>query len=137
MKYFTLEELYKSDMAVRLGIQNMPSDKEKGTVEFNLQYLVRTILDPLRAYMKVPVLVLSGYRCPELNAKIDGVYDSSHTRGEAADITIQGASREDIIRMVRFIECNCDYDQMIVYRSLKFIHVSTRLIGNRRAIIVK
>lgn len=137
MKYFTLEEMYKSDMAVRLGIQNMPNDDEREVVEWNLQYLVGTVLDPLRKFMNVPILVTSGYRCRELNAKVGGVYNSRHMKGEAADITISGATCTDLLRMAGFIECYCDYDQLIVYRRQKFIHVSTRIIGNRHEFIIK
>lgn len=137
MNYFTLEEMYKSDVAVRLGIQNVPSDAERGVVEWGLQYLVETILDPLREFIDVPVLVTSGYRCRELNAKIGGAKNSQHMKGEAADITIAGARCTDLMRMAGFIECYCDYDQLIVYRRQKFIHVSTRGVGNRHEFIIK
>lgn len=137
MKYFTLEEMYKSDMAVRMGISNIPSDAERASVEWNLQFLVGTVLDPLRKFMNVPILVTSGYRCEELNAKIGGVRHSQHMKGEAADITISGATCTDLLRMAGFIECYCDYDQLIVYRPQRFIHVSRKMIGNRHEFIIK
>ena len=137
MKYFTLEEMYRSEIAVRMGIENMPSDAEKASVEWNLQYLVGTVLDPLRKFMNAPILVTSGYRCKELNVKVGGVQNSQHMKGEAADITIAGAKCTDLLRMAGFIECYCDYDQLIVYRPQKFIHVSTKIVGNRHEFIIK
>ena len=137
MKYFTLEEMYRSEIAVRMGIENIPSDAEKVSVEWNLQYLVGTVLDPLRKFMNAPILVTSGYRCRELNAKVGGVQNSQHMKGEAADITIAGAKCTDLLRMAGFIECYCDYDQLIVYRPQKFIHVSTKMVGNRHEFIIK
>lgn len=137
MKYFTFEELYRSDAAVHWGIQNVPSDAEKASVERNLQYLVETVLDPLREFMKVPVLVTSGYRCRELYARFPGLQNLQHVKGEAADITIADASSVDLLRMAGFIECYCDYDQLIVYRRQKIVHVSTKMVGNRHEFILK
>lgn len=137
MKYFTLEEMYRSNTAVCFGISNMPSDAERASVEWNLQYLVGTVLDPLRKFMNMPILVTSGYRCKELNAKVGGVPHSQHIKGEAADITISGATCTDLLKMAGFIECYCDYDQLIVYRRQKFIHVSTKMVGNRHEFIIK
>lgn len=137
MKYFTLEEMYKSQTAVRMGIQNMPNEAERASVEWNLQYLIGTVLDPLRKFMNTPILVTSGYRCKELNAKVGGVQNSQHMKGEAADITINGAKCTDLLQMAGFIECYCDYDQLIVYRPQKFIHVSTKMVGNRHELIIK
>lgn len=137
MKYFSFEEMYRSQTADALGIKNVPSDEERPIVEWCLQYLVGTILDPLRKFMGTPIIVNSGYRCKELNAKVGGVWNSQHIKGEAADITISGAKCTDLLRMAGFIECYCDYDQLIVYRPQKFIHVSTKIVGNRHEFIIK
>jgi uncharacterized protein YcbK (DUF882 family) len=44
-------------------------------------------LDKVREELGAPVKVTSGYRSPEHNIKIGGHPNSTHTRGEAADIT--------------------------------------------------
>lgn len=137
MKYFTFKEFYRSETAEKLGIDNQPDLQSKPLIEWNLQYLVNTVLDPLREFIKCPIYVTSGYRCKELNDKVGGVSNSQHMKGEAADITIAGATEKDLLRMAVFIACKRNYDQLIVYRKQKFIHVSTKTIGNRQEFLLK
>lgn len=58
-----------------------------GIIE-NLGKLCTTLLEPLRVAMDLPVMVTSGYRTPEHNAKIGGAPTSDHMWGRAADIHI-------------------------------------------------
>lgn len=46
------------------------------------------VLEDIRAQFNKPVIVTSGYRTPEYNAKINGVKNSQHTKGTAADIKV-------------------------------------------------
>lgn len=46
------------------------------------------VLEDIRAHFNKPVIVTSGYRTPEYNAKIGGVKNSQHTKGTAADIQV-------------------------------------------------
>ena len=80
--YFTLEEFTYSITAQHLGIDNTPS----GEAVKNLERLVSRVLDPLREAWGSPIIVTSGYRCEELNARVGGVKTSYHLRGMAADI---------------------------------------------------
>ena len=66
-KNFTLEELIRSDTAERLGIDNVPKDEK---VIENLRNLCFEVLQQLRDYVKAPVVINSGYRCPKLNDQI-------------------------------------------------------------------
>ena len=87
--FFTIEEFTNSSTAKKLGIQNDPSLE----VVRNIQYGVDMILDPLRRKYGKPIIITSGYRCPELNQAVGGVKTSWHQRGCAADIHIE--SEED------------------------------------------
>lgn len=49
MKYFSIQELCRSNTAVRLGIDNSPSE----LIRTNLEALVEHVLDPLRAAWNV------------------------------------------------------------------------------------
>ncbi|MCD7803098.1 MAG: D-Ala-D-Ala carboxypeptidase family metallohydrolase, partial [Clostridiales bacterium] len=68
MKYFTIEELTKSDTATRRGIDNTPTAEAVR----NLTTLVDKVLDPLRSAWGGPIVVNSGYRCKALNEAVGG-----------------------------------------------------------------
>ena len=53
----------------------------------------------LRLDLKRPVIITSGYRCPEYNRKIGGVPNSAHTKGLASDIWIKNS--EERLEVVR------------------------------------
>ena len=44
-------------------------------------------LDAIRKDVGFPLIITSGYRSPEYNAKVGGVANSSHIKGLAADIS--------------------------------------------------
>lgn len=55
-------------------------------------------LDHLREYLKKPMVITSGYRCPWHNAAVsDSGVDGPHTTGHAVDVKISG---EDAHRLV-------------------------------------
>ena len=84
MKYFSINELSKSNTAIARKLDNTPSKE----VITNLEALVDNILDPLREMYGKPIIVTSGYRSPEVNRSVNGATSSQHVRGEAADITV-------------------------------------------------
>ena len=104
---FTLEELTKSETALRRNLDNTP------TVEVveNLQALATHVLQPVRDHFAKGVKVNSGYRAPEVNAAVGGSRTSDHTRGMAADIEIPGLPNYDL---AKWIEDNLAYTQVIL-----------------------
>ena len=123
-KNFTLEELYRSETAERMGIDNVPKDKE---VIENLKNLCFEVLQPLREHVDAPVIINSGYRCQRLNEAVGGVKNSQHCGGEAADIRI--ASLEQGREWATWIEDNCRFDQMLLERNKNgavWLHVSCK-----------
>ena len=82
MKYFSISELISSATAQREGIDNRPPE----SAYHLLHVLVRELLDPIRKAWGEPIVVSSGYRCPELNALVGGTTHSHHMLGCAADI---------------------------------------------------
>lgn len=64
--------------------------KEKNVffASFYLQELTALcyyLLEPIRALLDSPLLISSAYRCPLLNDYVNGVVNSQHLLGEAAD----------------------------------------------------
>ena len=95
-KNFSLEELTKSDTAIRRGINNVPSED----VINNIQELVDNVLQPVRDRLG-PVVVTSGYRSPELNTAIGGSKTSDHCLGMAADIEVLGIDNKITAEYIR------------------------------------
>ena len=89
---FSLEELTKSQEAIRLGIPNEPNQDHI----FNLQLLCQYILQPVRDNFNLPVTVSSGYRSAELCEKIGSSSKSQHTKGEAADFEVFGLANKEV-----------------------------------------
>lgn len=81
-KWFKWHEFIDSSTAKRLKIDNTPKDPD---VIIKLQTL-STCLSFIRERFGAPIIVNSGYRCPELNKAVGGVPKSRHQDGIAADI---------------------------------------------------
>lgn len=82
---FSLSEFTFSQTAVRKGIDNTPPPD----VIENLKRLALT-MEQVRLVLGTPIIVSSGYRCPELNALIGGSPTSDHRFGKADDFTSPG-----------------------------------------------
>ena len=104
---FTLDELTKSQEAIRLGIPNEPSDEHVT----NLILLCKNILQPLRNHFKITVSISSGYRSAALCEAIGSSATSQHTKGQAADFEIFGVHNKELSD---WIVQNLDYDQCIL-----------------------
>ena len=119
MKYFTIEELCKSETAKKLSIDNTPTDK---AVE-NMTRLINVVLDPLREAYGKPITTNSGYRSPALNKVTKGASKTSqHMTGEAVDITVK--SKEGNKWLFDYIKDNLPYDQLIDEYNYSWVHVS-------------
>ena len=80
-KYFTLEELTRSQTAVRLGKDNTPNATQKRDLLRLMDYL-----DGIREEFGEPIKVTSGFRGWKVNEAVGGVKNSQHLAGQAADI---------------------------------------------------
>ena len=114
---FTLEEFTRSETAERMGIQNVPGNREK----LAIVNLCAKLLQPLRDIYG------------ELNKAVGGVPNSMHQNGEASDLSIDGKARE----LLELIEENhLPFDQAILYRKQNFLHVSLKVEGEQREQII-
>ena len=105
---FTLEELCKSQTALRQGIDNTPRDD--GIIAA-LTAVTRNILQPVRDHYGVPIAPSSGYRCAELNGAIGGAATSQHVKGQAVDFEVPGVSN---LALAAWVEQTLDFDQLIL-----------------------
>jgi zinc D-Ala-D-Ala carboxypeptidase len=104
---FTLAEMTKSETASRHGLDNTPGPQE---IE-NLKKLCLNVLQPIRNHYKRGVHVNSGFRHPEVNAKVGGSKTSDHCKGMAADIEIPGLANGEL---AIWIKDNLEYTQLIL-----------------------
>lgn len=127
MKHFTIDELVRSSVATRIGIDNTPTAE----VVRALTALVNNVLDPVRETWGKPITVNSGFRCPKLNAAVGGVATSQHVRGEAADISAGSPSLN--VKLFEIVGAsNIDFDQLIDEKGMTWIHVSYKAAGGNR-----
>ncbi len=118
-KYFTTEELVRSDSAISAGLDNTPGVEAAES----LQRLIECLLDPLRELWGAPIRVNSGYRCAALNARVGGAKNSQHTKGQAADIDAGGpAKNKKLFEMI--LKSGLAFDQLIDEKDYRWLHVS-------------
>ena len=114
MKYFSLCEMTRSDTARRLGIDNTPSD----SIKKNLILFIEKVLDPIREDWGSPIIVSSGYRCPELNKAVGGVNTSGHMYGFCADLQVKGDLRKFSNFVIEWMkEHHMKFDELLFERS--------------------
>lgn len=126
---FTWEEMTYSRIAVENGLDNVPPEEARKA----MRELVKRLLEPLRIAYAHPIAITSGYRSPEVNRLAGGVPSSQHVKGEAADCYVPDP--EELLNVLRF--CKLPFDQAILYKRKKFLHLSFRAKGpNRYQIII-
>jgi len=141
-KNFTLQELIKSNTALRLGIDNTPS--KEGIMKLTI--LATSVLQLLRDRIGA-LRITSGYRSPQLNTAIGGSNKSQHTKCEAVDIQYVKRGRMDNLMIYQaLIDLDIDFDQCILEfgdstatsdpTSPAWIHLSYKITNNRRQVLV-
>ena len=104
---FSLEELTRSDTALRKGLDNTP-DAE--TIA-NLTELANG-LEKVRELCRHAIHISSGYRSLKVNSAIGSKPTSAHVKGYAADFTCPGfGSVNDVCHAI--MDSTLDYDQLI------------------------
>ena len=103
---FSLQELIKSDTAIRKGIDNNPNSDQ---IE-KLKVLCERVLQPVRDHFG-RVKVTSGFRSPELCAAIGSSVNSQHAKAEAVDFEVMGVDNAEVADWIR---TNLQTDQLIL-----------------------
>ena len=95
----SLDELIKSQVAERKGINNNPSPMQ---IE-NLKTLAVNILQPIRSHFDRPLIISSGFRCAELCIEIGSKITSEHcadNKSAAADFEIPGIDNKVLAQWI-------------------------------------
>ncbi len=107
-KNVSYNEAIKSNTATRLGIDNLPDQKQ---IE-NMKLVADKIFQPLREFVGGPIKINSFFRSPDLNRAIGGSSKSQHCLGLAMDLDDTFGHKTNA-EMFNWIRENLDYDQMI------------------------
>ena len=130
---FSLQELTKSDTAIRKGIDNEPNADQID----KLKALCENILQPVRDHFG-RVKVTSGFRSEQLCLKIGSSINSQHAKAEAADFECMGT---DNAELADWIYANLEFDQLILefytpgIPDSGWVHVSYKSEGNRKSVL--
>tara|TARA_R100000781_G_scaffold104578_1_gene68316 strand:+ start:134 stop:628 length:495 start_codon:yes stop_codon:yes gene_type:complete len=140
-KNFTLEELTRSNTAVRMGIDNTPSKEHI----LKLRLLATEFLQVLRDRLG-PLRVTSGYRSPALCEAIGSKKSSQHAKAEAIDLQyFKRGQMDNLMIFQAVIDSALEFDQMILEFGTStesidgkpdWIHISWKVTDNRRQILV-
>lgn len=126
-KNFHLNEFTSSQYAARHGIDNTPLPIHID----NLRALCENVLQPLRDLLGKSIKISSGYRNNAVNTGIGGASNSQHTRGEAADISVNGMTTMELVRAI--VLSGIEFDQVIEEFGA-WVHVSYS-VNNRGSIL--
>jgi len=132
-EHFSLQEMTKSQTAVRMGIDNAPDDEQLQC----LTDLCRNVLDHVRSEFG-PLTPSSGFRSPALCEAIGSKPTSQHAKGEAADFEVMGV---DNMELATWIAHNLVFDQLILeyYKEDEpnsgWVHCSYTADGNRNEVL--
>ena len=141
-KNFTLQELIKSNTALRLNMDNTPT--KEGIIKLRL--LAANLLQPIRNELG-SIRITSGYRSPALSQAIGSSANSQHCRYEAVDCQFVKRGKMDNLRIYQtIVDLDLDFDQAILefgdsteYNDPMcpaWVHLSWKVIDNRKEVLI-
>lgn len=130
-KHISGAEAFKSQTAVRKGIDNSTTDE---FILANMRH-VAELFEQIRNHFGIPIGISSFYRSPALNKAVGGAKTSQHTRGEAIDIDADifgGVTNKQIFDFAKTL----DFDQLLWEfgdsNNPAWVHISRKRIGKNR-----
>tara|TARA_R110000744_G_scaffold159321_2_gene275464 strand:+ start:79 stop:528 length:450 start_codon:yes stop_codon:yes gene_type:complete len=131
-EHFSLEEMTKSQTALRRNLPNQPSEAQTEAMVL----LCENILEPVRTHFSIPFTPSSGYRSGDLCLAIGSSVSSQHAKGEAADFEVPSVSN---LELCTWIIDNLDFDQLILEcytgGNTGWVHCSYKPEGNRKEVL--
>ena len=134
-EHFSLRELCKT----KTGIENVPNEEQVENLKRVCGWLeqLRRRWNGLYGDGDDPIIINSGFRCPEVNKAVGGWAQSNHLTGCAVDIRCVGI--EQAIRYATLLldisDLNKeDFDELLIEQKAHviWIHFAVRPFGNRR-----
>ncbi len=130
MREVSLKELLFSETAIRLGIDNTPTDQ----ILINLQTLIHEVIQPIINEFG-DIKITSGYRSSELCKAIGSSATSQHAFGMAVDCEVLGVPNKEL---ADWVVNHLEYDQVILEfwkpeeANSGWVHISYNKANNRK-----
>lgn len=118
--HFTIEELAGTSNEQYKKLNLLKAQEQMGKM-----YMLAGFAERVREIVGKPLIITSGYRCPELNKAIGGAITSQHIFCEAIDFVVKGLRPEDVFN--RIVTSDLKYNQIIIERNTKgsqWVHIS-------------
>ena len=106
-EHITYNEATLSPTALRLGINNKPTEQELK----NMQLVAEKCFEPLRKWYGKPIKVNSFFRCKALNDAVGSKDTSYHRLGMAIDMS--AGSKEENKKLYNYIKDNLEFSELI------------------------
>ena len=118
--HFTIEELAGTSNDKYKKLNLLKAQEHMGKM-----YMLAGFAERVREIIGKPMIITSGYRCPELNKAIGGAITSQHIFCEAIDFVVKGLRPEDVFN--RIVTSDLKYNQIIIERNKsgsQWVHIS-------------
>ena len=118
--HFTIEELAGTSNDKYKKLNLLKAQEHMGKM-----YMLAGFAERVREIIGKPMIITSGYRCPELNRAIGGAITSQHIFCEAIDFVVKGLRPEDVFN--RIVTSDLKYNQIIIERNKsgsQWVHIS-------------
>ena len=133
MKFFSIDDLVYSNVAIKYGIKNNPSNAEKKHIVEFIENLLDPLVEKWTAYCKEKgygsgkIGIVAGFRSNNVNKIVGGVFNSAHLLGYAADIKPLNKKYDEFEKWIStdFAKSDILFDQIIKERtkSGRWIHI--------------
>jgi zinc D-Ala-D-Ala carboxypeptidase len=117
-EHITYNEATLSPTALRLGINNKPTDQELK----NMQLVAEKCFEPLRKWYGKPIKVNSFFRCKALNDAVGSKDTSYHRLGMAIDMS--AGSKEENKKLHDWCAKNLKFTELINEYDFAWVHIA-------------
>lgn len=117
-EHITYNEATLSPTALRLGINNKPTEQELK----NMQLVADKCFEPLRKWYGKPIKINSFFRCKALNDAVGSKDTSYHRLGMAIDMS--AGSKEENKKLHDWCAKNLKFTELINEYSYSWIHIA-------------
>ena len=117
-EHITYNEATLSPTALRLGINNKPTEQELK----NMQLVAEKCFEPLRKWYGKPIKVNSFFRCKALNDAVGSKDTSYHRLGMAIDIS--AGSKEENKKLHDWCAKNLKFTELINEYDFAWVHIA-------------